>query len=95
MWAIFFHVTFNLHATWLVNGHTYVGSDGYDSRRFEKQLAGRSDLWEGWRNGMHPTSARRTRLVRIVQLGGGIRVMQFYAAGKRRQAGQRPSQAGS
>jgi len=63
MWAVFFRVTFNLHATWLVNSATHM----WGKRRFATRVDSRNNWWvalltfgEGWHNNHHanPTSAR-------------------------------------
>ena len=63
MWAIFFRVTFNLHATWLVNSATHM----WGTRRFKTRDDSTNNWWvalltfgEGWHNNhhAHPTSAR-------------------------------------
>src|SRR6266536_243450 len=63
MWGTFFRVTFNLHATWLVNSATHM----WGRRRFATRDDSRNNWWvalltfgEGWHNNhhAHPTSAR-------------------------------------
>lgn len=63
MWAIFFRVTFGLHATWLVNSATHM----WGKRRFATRDDSTNNWWvalltfgEGWHNNhhAHPTSAR-------------------------------------
>jgi stearoyl-CoA desaturase (delta-9 desaturase) len=63
LWGIFFRVTFNLHATWLVNSATHM----WGKRRFETNDDSTNSWWvalltfgEGWHNNhhAHPTSAR-------------------------------------
>src|SRR5450432_545123 len=63
MWGIFFRVTFNLHATWLVNSATHM----WGTRRFATRDDSTNNWWvalltfgEGWHNNhhAHPTSAR-------------------------------------
>jgi fatty-acid desaturase len=63
MWAVFFRVTFNLHATWLVNSATHM----WGSRRFNTRDDSKNNWWvalltfgEGWHNNhhAHPTAAR-------------------------------------
>jgi stearoyl-CoA desaturase (delta-9 desaturase) len=83
MWGIFFRVTFNLHATWLVNSATHM----WGSRRFVTRDDSRNNWWvalltfgEGWHNNhhAHPTSARHGLAWYEIDLNWwGIRVMQF------------------
>ena len=63
LWGIFFRVTFDLHATWLVNSATHM----WGTRRFETRDDSRNSWWvalltfgEGWHNNhhAHPVSAR-------------------------------------
>lgn len=63
MWGIFLRVTFNLHATWLVNSATHM----WGTRRFDTKDDSRNSWWvallswgEGWHNNhhAHPTAAR-------------------------------------
>ena len=83
MWAIFFRVTFNLHATWLVNSATHM----WGRRRFVTRDDSKNNWWvalltfgEGWHNNhhAHPTSARHGLAWYEIDLNWwGIRVMQF------------------
>ncbi len=63
LWAVFFRITFGLHATFLVNSATHM----WGSRRFATRDDSRNNWWvalitfgEGWHNNhhAHPTSAR-------------------------------------
>ena len=54
--GIFFRVTFNLHATWLVNSATHM----WGKRRFDTNEDSRNSWWvalltfgEGWHNNHH------------------------------------------
>jgi fatty-acid desaturase len=88
MWAIFFRVTFNLHATWLVNSATHM----WGRRRFPTRDDSRNSWWvalltfgEGWHNNhhAHPTSARHGLAWYEIDLNWyGIRVMQFLRLAK-------------
>jgi fatty-acid desaturase len=88
MWAIFFRVTFNLHATWLVNSATHM----WGKRRFATRDDSRNNWWvalltfgEGWHNNhhAHPTSARHGLAWYEIDLNWwGIRVMQFLRLAK-------------
>jgi len=88
MWAIFFRVTFNLHATWLVNSATHM----WGRRRFATRDDSRNNWWvalltfgEGWHNNHHayPTSARHGLAWYEIDLNWwGIRVMQFLRLAK-------------
>jgi stearoyl-CoA desaturase (delta-9 desaturase) len=88
MWGIFFRVTFNLHATWLVNSATHM----WGSRRFLTHDDSRNNWWvalltfgEGWHNNhhAHPTSARHGLAWYEIDLNWwGIRVMQFLRLAK-------------
>jgi stearoyl-CoA desaturase (delta-9 desaturase) len=83
MWGIFFRVTFNLHATWLVNSATHM----WGRRRFLTRDDSKNNWWvalltfgEGWHNNHHayPTSARHGLAWYEIDLNWwGIRVMQF------------------
>jgi fatty-acid desaturase len=83
MWGIFFRVTFNLHATWLVNSATHM----WGRRRFFTRDDSKNNWWvalltfgEGWHNNhhAHPTSARHGLAWYEIDLNWwGIRVMQF------------------
>jgi fatty-acid desaturase len=88
MWAIFFRVTFNLHATWLVNSATHM----WGSRRFATRDDSRNNWWvalltfgEGWHNNhhAHPTSARHGLAWYEIDFNWwGIRTMQFLRLAK-------------
>lgn len=88
MWGIFFRVTFNLHATWLVNSATHM----WGKRRFATRDDSRNNWWvalltfgEGWHNNHHanPTSARHGLAWYEIDLNWwGIRVMQFLRLAK-------------
>lgn len=63
LWAVFFRVTFGLHATWLVNSATHL----WGTRRFVTNDDSTNSWWvallsfgEGWHNNHHayPRSAR-------------------------------------
>ena len=83
MWAVFFRVTFNLHATWLVNSATHM----WGGRRFLTSDDSRNNWWvalltfgEGWHNNhhAHPTAARHGLAWYEIDINWwGIRVMQF------------------
>jgi stearoyl-CoA desaturase (delta-9 desaturase) len=83
LWGIFFRVTFNLHATWLVNSATHM----WGRRRFLTRDDSKNNWWvalltfgEGWHNNhhAHPTSARHGLVWYEIDLNWwGIRVMQF------------------
>ena len=88
MWAIFFRVTFNLHATWLVNSATHM----WGKRRFATRDDSRNNWWvalltfgEGWHNNHHayPTAARHGLAWYEIDINWwGIRVMQFLRLAK-------------
>jgi fatty-acid desaturase len=88
MWGTFFRVTFNLHATWLVNSATHM----WGRRRFATRDDSRNNWWvalltfgEGWHNNHHaqPTSARHGFAWYEIDLNWwGIRVMQFLRLAK-------------
>jgi stearoyl-CoA desaturase (delta-9 desaturase) len=88
MWGIFFRVTFNLHATWLVNSATHM----WGSRRFATRDDSTNNWWvalltfgEGWHNNhhAHPTAARHGLAWYEIDLNWwGIRVMQFLRLAK-------------
>jgi sn-1 stearoyl-lipid 9-desaturase len=88
MWGIFFRVTFNLHATWLVNSATHM----WGSRRFLTHDDSRNNWWvalltfgEGWHNNhhAHPTSARHGLAWYEIDVNWwGIRVMQLLGLAK-------------
>ena len=83
MWGIFFRVTFNFHATWLVNSATHM----WGTRRFSTDDDSRNNWWvalltfgEGWHNNhhAHPTAARHGLAWYEIDINWwGIRVMQF------------------
>jgi stearoyl-CoA desaturase (delta-9 desaturase) len=88
MWGIFFRVTFNFHATWLVNSATHM----WGSRRFATRDDSTNNWWvalltfgEGWHNNhhAHPTAARHGLAWYEIDLNWwGIRVMQFLGLAK-------------
>jgi stearoyl-CoA desaturase (delta-9 desaturase) len=88
MWGIFFRVTLNLHATWLVNSATHM----WGRRRFATKDDSRNNWWvalvtfgEGWHNNhhAHPTSARHGLAWYEIDLNWwGIRTMQFLGLAK-------------
>jgi len=88
MWGTFFRVTFNLHATWLVNSATHM----WGRRRFATADDSKNNWWvalltfgEGWHNNhhAHPTSARHGLAWYEIDLNWwGIRVMQFLRLAK-------------
>lgn len=88
MWAIFFRITFNLHATWLVNSATHM----WGRRRFATRDDSRNNWWvalltfgEGWHNNhhAHPTSARHGLAWYEIDINWyGIRVMKFLGLAK-------------
>lgn len=81
--GIFFRVTFNLHATWLVNSATHM----WGRRRFNTNEDSRNSWWvalltfgEGWHNNhhAHPTSAQHgLKWYEIDFNWWGIRIMQL------------------
>jgi stearoyl-CoA desaturase (delta-9 desaturase) len=89
MWAVFLRVTFNLHATWLVNSATHM----WGRRRFQTRDDSRNNWWvalltfgEGWHNNhhAHPTSARHGLAWYEIDFNWlGIRAMQFLGLAKR------------
>ena len=89
MWGTFFRVTFNLHATWLVNSATHM----WGRRRFATRDDSRNNWWvalltfgEGWHNNhhAHPTSARHgLKWYEIDFNWWGIRLMQFMGLARR------------
>jgi len=101
MWAIFFRVTFNLHATWLVNSATHM----WGKRRFATRDDSRNNwlvalvtFGEGWHNNhhAHPTSARHGLAWYEIDLNWwGIRVMQFLRLAKGVRLVNVPGRAGS
>jgi fatty-acid desaturase len=88
MWGIFFRVTVNLHATWLVNSATHM----WGKRRFATRDDSTNNWWvalvtfgEGWHNNhhAHPTSARHGLAWYEIDLNWwGIRAMQFLGLAK-------------
>ncbi|HEV7376543.1 MAG TPA: fatty acid desaturase [Pyrinomonadaceae bacterium] len=88
MWAVFFRVTFNLHATWLVNSATHM----WGSRRFATRDDSKNNWWvalltfgEGWHNNhhAHPTAARHGLAWYEIDLNWwGIRTLQFLRLAK-------------
>ena len=99
MWGVFFRVTVNLHATWLVNSATHM----WGRRRFATHDDSRNNWWvalvtfgEGWHNNHHayPTSARHGLAWYEIDLNWwGIRVMQFLRLAKaiKRPSGVQPA----
>jgi stearoyl-CoA desaturase (delta-9 desaturase) len=83
LWAVFFRVTFNFHATWLVNSATHM----WGRRRFATRDDSTNNWWvalltfgEGWHNNHHafPTAARHGLAWYEIDLNWwGIRTMQF------------------
>jgi len=83
LWAVFFRVTIELHATWLVNSATHL----WGKRRFATRDDSRNSLWvallsfgEGWHNNhhAHPTAARHgLRWYEIDMNWWGIRALQL------------------
>src|ERR1700730_3498704 len=83
LWAIFFRVTFNFHATWLVNSATHM----WVRRRFATRDDSTNNWWvalltfgEGWHNNhhAHPTAARHGLAWYEIDLNWwGIRTLQF------------------
>ena len=83
LWAIFFRVTFNFHATWLVNSATHM----WGRRRFATRDDSTNNWWvalltfgEGWHNNHHayPTAARHGLAWYEIDLNWwGIRTLQF------------------
>lgn len=88
MWGIFFRVTFNFHATWLVNSATHM----WGTRRFATRDDSTNNWWvalltfgEGWHNNhhAHPSAARHGLAWYEIDLNWwGIRVMQFLRLAK-------------
>ena len=88
MWVIFFRVTLNLHATWLVNSASHM----WGKRRFVTRDDSRNNWWvalltfgEGWHNNHHayPMSARHgLAWYEVDPNWWGIRVMQFLRLAK-------------
>jgi fatty-acid desaturase len=88
MWCVFFRVTFNLHATWLVNSATHM----WGSRRFETTDDSTNSWWvalftfgEGWHNNhhAHPTAARHGLAWYEIDVNWwGIRTLQLLGLAK-------------
>jgi fatty-acid desaturase len=88
LWAIFFRVTFNFHATWLVNSATHM----WGRRRFATRDDSTNNWWvalltfgEGWHNNHHayPTAARHGLAWYEIDLNWwGIRTLQFLRLAK-------------
>jgi stearoyl-CoA desaturase (delta-9 desaturase) len=88
MWGTFLRVTFNLHATWLVNSATHL----WGTRRFETKDDSTNNWWvalltfgEGWHNNhhAHPTAARHGLAWYEIDLNWwGIRTLQFLGLAK-------------
>jgi stearoyl-CoA desaturase (delta-9 desaturase) len=88
VWAIFFRVTFGLHATWLVNSATHL----WGTRRF-KVDDDSTNLWwvallsfgEGWHNNhhAHPRAARHGLAWYEIDMNWwGIRTLQLLGLAK-------------
>ena len=88
MWGVFFRVTFNLHATWLVNSATHM----WGTRRFETTDDSTNSWWvalltfgEGWHNNhhAHPTAARHGLAWYEIDVNWlGIRTLQLLGLAK-------------
>jgi fatty-acid desaturase len=88
LWAVFFRVTFNFHATWLVNSATHM----WGRRRFATSDDSTNNWWvalltfgEGWHNNhhAHPTAARHGLAWYEIDLNWwGIRTLQFLRLAK-------------
>lgn len=88
MWCVFFRVTFNLHATWLVNSATHM----WGTRRFETTDDSTNSWWvalltfgEGWHNNhhAHPTAARHGIAWYEIDINWwGIRTLQLLGLAK-------------
>jgi len=88
LWAVFFRVTFNFHATWLVNSATHM----WGRRRFATRDDSTNNWWvalltfgEGWHNNHHayPTAARHGFAWYEIDLNWwGIRTLQFLRLAK-------------
>jgi stearoyl-CoA desaturase (delta-9 desaturase) len=88
MWGVFFRVTFNLHATWLVNSATHM----WGTRRFETTDDSTNSWWvalltfgEGWHNNhhAHPTAARHGVAWYEIDINWwGIRTLQLLGLAK-------------
>lgn len=100
MWGIFFRVTFNLHATWLVNSATHM----WGKRRFATQDDSRNNWWvalltfgEGWHNNHHayPSAARHGLAWYEIDLNWwGIRLIQFLGLARGIKSGRITNGAG-
>lgn len=87
-WGVFLRVTFNLHATWLVNSATHL----WGTRRFETNDDSRNSWWvalltwgEGWHNNhhAHPSAARHGLAWYEVDMNWwGIRTLQLLGLAK-------------
>jgi sn-1 stearoyl-lipid 9-desaturase len=83
LWGVFFRVTFNFHATWLVNSATHM----WGRRRFATLDDSTNNWWvalltfgEGWHNNhhAHPTAARHGLAWYEIDVNWwGIRTLQF------------------
>ena len=88
LWCVFFRVTFNLHATWLVNSATHM----WGTRRFETSDDSTNSWWvalltfgEGWHNNhhAHPTAARHGLAWYEIDFNWwGIRALQLLGLAK-------------
>jgi stearoyl-CoA desaturase (delta-9 desaturase) len=88
LWCVFFRVTFNLHATWLVNSATHM----WGTRRFETTDDSTNSWWvalltfgEGWHNNhhAHPTAARHGITWYEIDFNWwGIRALQLLGLAK-------------
>jgi fatty-acid desaturase len=88
MLGVFFRVTFNLHATWLVNSATHM----WGTRRFETKDDSTNSWWvalftfgEGWHNNhhAHPTAARHGLAWYEIDINWwGIRTLQLLGLAK-------------
>jgi fatty-acid desaturase len=88
LWALFFRITFNFHATWLVNSATHM----WGRRRFATRDDSTNNWWvalltfgEGWHNNHHafPTAARHGLAWYEIDLNWwGIRTLQFLRLAK-------------
>ncbi len=88
LWGVFFRVTFNFHATWLVNSATHM----WGRRRFATRDDSTNNWWvalltfgEGWHNNHHayPTAARHGLAWYEIDLNWwGIRTLQFLRLAK-------------
>jgi stearoyl-CoA desaturase (delta-9 desaturase) len=87
-WGVFLRVTFNLHATWLVNSATHL----WGRRRFETKDDSRNSWWvalltwgEGWHNNhhAHPSAAKHGLAWYEVDMNWwGIRALQLLGLAK-------------